>query len=362
MRLFSGILAASLVAGTAFAAQAQSLGEPVSIPTGWYMGAQWGANWLREQDLRTPAGDLSTDYDLGWGVLGQVGYDFGPLGFGRLRSEGELGWRQNGVDKLEGTSASGDINALSLMANLYYDIPTGTALTPYIGAGLGGVYVDVDGVSTPTLGPANHNSWKLGYQGIAGLAYALNENLSIKGDYRYFATEDVRFNVNGERVKLPYANHSVMVGFNWRFGAVQERPVEAAPAVAPAPAPAPAAPAPAPQVQQQRLPSSYMVFFDWDRSDITPEAREVIERAVQAAREGQTVRVELTGHADRSGPDAYNMRLSQRRAEAVKAVMEGLGVPGDAVGVVAKGESEPLVPTPDGVREPQNRRVEIVIP
>ena len=105
-----------------------------------------------------------------------------------------------------------------------------------------------------------------------------------------------------------------------------------------------------------------MVFFDFDRADLTDESRSIIARAAAAARNGQQVRVELTGHADRAGSDQYNLRLSQRRAEAVKAAMLQHGLPANAVATLAKGESNPLVATPDGVREPQNRRVEIMLP
>ena len=71
-------------------------------------------------------------------------------------------------------------------------------------------------------------------------------------------------------------------------------------------------------------------------------------------------RINLTGHADRAGSDAYNVRLSQRRAEAVKAELVRLGFNANDISVVAKGEADPLVPTADGVREPKNRRVEIL--
>lgn len=120
---------------------------------------------------------------------------------------------------------------------------------------------------------------------------------------------------------------------------------------------APAAPAPAPAA---RVPEqSSLVFFDWDRSDITPEAATVIRRAAETARNSGATRIEVVGHADRSGPDAYNMGLSQRRANAVRAVLVREGVPQNRITTAARGETQPLVPTPDGVREPQNRRAEI---
>ena len=75
----------------------------------------------------------------------------------------------------------------------------------------------------------------------------------------------------------------------------------------------------------------------------------------------QATRIEVAGHADRSGTPAYNQRLSQRRADAVAAELVARGVSRSEISVTAYGESRPLVPTADGVREPQNRRVEIVL-
>jgi len=107
---------------------------------------------------------------------------------------------------------------------------------------------------------------------------------------------------------------------------------------------------------------SYVVFFGWDSAELTPEARSVVQAAAQSARESRVTRIELTGHADRSGSDAYNMSLSQRRADAVKAELVRLGLAANQIGTAARGESQPLVPPADGVREPQNRRVQIVFP
>ena len=84
------------------------------------------------------------------------------------------------------------------------------------------------------------------------------------------------------------------------------------------------------------------------------------EAATNAGRVG-TTRIEIAGHADRSGTPQYNQALSERRAAAVAAELERRGIARSAMTVQAFGESRPLVPTADGVREPQNRRVEIVL-
>ncbi len=103
----------------------------------------------------------------------------------------------------------------------------------------------------------------------------------------------------------------------------------------------------------------YIVFFAWDKAEITPVARKIIAQVAADYEAGEAARLVLAGHADRSGPAAYNLELSKRRARAVAEVLAGMGVPETAMELVWYGETRPRVPTPDGVREPQNRRVEI---
>lgn len=107
------------------------------------------------------------------------------------------------------------------------------------------------------------------------------------------------------------------------------------------------------------MPGPFILFFDFDKSDITPEAASILDSAAQAYASTGQAKVVLAGHADKSGSDAYNQALSQRRADAARAYLSGKGVPDSAISTEAFGESRPLVETADGVREPQNRRVEI---
>jgi outer membrane protein OmpA-like peptidoglycan-associated protein len=120
-------------------------------------------------------------------------------------------------------------------------------------------------------------------------------------------------------------------------------------------------PPPQPQPQPAAQATSFMVFFDWDRSNLSAQAQSTIAQAANTFKQTGAARLTATGHADRSGPENYNMALSLRRANAVKDELVRDGVPAGAIQVIGKGESQPLVPTADGVREPQNRRVEIVI-
>ena len=107
-------------------------------------------------------------------------------------------------------------------------------------------------------------------------------------------------------------------------------------------------------------PKSYLVFFDFNKSDLTPQAVSIVDTAAKNAGPAKVTQLTVTGHTDTVGSDAYNMRLSRRRAESVATELEKDGVPSSEIEIVAKGKRDLLVPTADGVKEPQNRRVQIV--
>jgi OOP family OmpA-OmpF porin len=111
----------------------------------------------------------------------------------------------------------------------------------------------------------------------------------------------------------------------------------------------------------QANPNSYIVLFDFDKSNINKAGKAVIDQVLADAAKMGGVHISATGHADRSGPEDYNMALSLRRADSVREALIAGGVPADAITVAGRGESEPAVPTPDGVKEQANRRVEIVL-
>jgi OOP family OmpA-OmpF porin len=346
----TALLAATLLCSVSAAAVAQQT-------QGLYLGLGAGANFARDADVSGAGISTETEFDNGWAGLGTIGYGFGN----GLRLEFELGYRDNDIDNVRGvTGASGSVNVWSGMINALYDVPTGWAITPYVGAGIGYARVKADNVAVSGTAIMDDSDNVFAYQGILGAAYALTQNLKLGLDYRYFATLDPEFSTSvGTTVDSEYAAHTVMLGLRWEFGApARPQPAVAVPPPAPPPAPqaAPAPAAPAPGIQR-----SFLVFFDFDRSNITTEADRVIREAAANSKRGSVSRINVTGHADRSGSDRYNMALSMRRADAVKAVLVREGIPANQIAVVARGESQPLVPTADGVREPQNRRVEIVL-
>jgi len=109
------------------------------------------------------------------------------------------------------------------------------------------------------------------------------------------------------------------------------------------------------------MPNFERVFFDWNRSDINAETQAKIDNLVTHLKPETVIRIDATGHADKSGTLANNLIISRRRAEAVKKELMRQGVPEDWIKIAWKGETAPLVETPDGQRQRENRRVDIVI-
>jgi outer membrane protein OmpA-like peptidoglycan-associated protein len=122
---------------------------------------------------------------------------------------------------------------------------------------------------------------------------------------------------------------------------------------------APPPPPPPPPVACNKTP--YIVFFDWNRSDVTAEAASTLDATVATLRDCGNPSVTLDGYTDTSGTDAYNRGLSEQRAAGVRAYLVSHGVPDASISTQGYGETNLRVPTADGVRELQNRRVEITV-
>jgi OOP family OmpA-OmpF porin len=113
-------------------------------------------------------------------------------------------------------------------------------------------------------------------------------------------------------------------------------------------------------VQGRLYRDLFVIFFDWDSSAITPAAAAILDRVAIGYALVPHCAVWIYAHGDRSGPAAYNLALSRRRAEAVAAYLTPRGVIAE-IHFEPLGESRPIVNTPDGEREPQNRRAEIML-
>jgi outer membrane protein OmpA-like peptidoglycan-associated protein len=309
------LIAAAAIAAFPAVAQAQEAQTP-----GVYLGIEGGLNWMFNTKIFNVNTSTSTP---GWAAGGKVGYDFlGP----RVEIEGM--YRETPVrTNFAGTAINGNIGQASVMANVLYDFNAWGAFVPYIGAGAGVAFID-------SYWPIQNTQFA--YQGILGVGYNFSPNLRFSIDGRYFGTTNPGF------LGTTYSNNniSVIAGIQVKFGSSPTPP-----------------PPPPPMV----APPSFMVFFDWDRSNLSQQALTTIKQAADAFKTKGNARITATGHTDTSGPEAYNMALSLRRANTVKDALVREGVPAQAITVIGRGEAGLLVQTGDGVREPQNRRVEIVI-
>ena len=313
----------------------------------WYVGIDSGVVVVEDQDITFTPGNAGAasntvadvDYHKGWDGDANIGYDFG--GF---RLEAEAAYKRAEVD-LTKSGFGGSASALSFMVNGLLDFGPDDGLQGFVGGGVG--------VSRGKLANDLVNDTDTGFawQAIAGVRYPLTSHIDVSLKYRFFNQDDIKLTPAfttvggpaGSSVDTRLRTHSLLLGLAYNFGE---------------PAAPPPPPPPPPPVAECS-PGPYIVFFEWDKSDITPDAATILDNAVSAYSNCGSAQVMLAGYADRSGSASYNVGLSQRRADSVKAYVASKGIPDGVITTQAFGESNPRVETADGVRELQNRRVEI---
>ncbi len=317
----------------------------------WYIGVEGGAMIVEDfdVDIGSIQSAASVDTEYGFDVDGIIGYDFG--GF---RLEAEVGYREARLESVTDSTgteeAFGKASALSFMLNGMLDFGDDDSLNGFVGGGAGVARVKFsgDGLSDSDTGFA--------WQAIAGVRAPLTDNVDVGLKYRFFFNADnIDLIANGESLQTRWRSHSILGSLIYNFG---EKAEPMAPPPPPPPAPEPAPPPPPPPAAVCS-PGPYIVFFEWDKSDITPEAGSILDNAVTAYGDCGQAQVMLAGHADKSGTPKYNLGLSQRRNDAVQSYLTSKGIPGGVITTKAFGEGAPRVETADGVRELQNRRVEI---
>jgi len=351
----------ALAAATCLALPIVAHAQPV---TGPYVSLEGGTSILNPVDFNEGALGLTGKalFKDSYAGAGSLGYGFGN-GF-RVEISGDYLRNYDSKIDTDGGQAPlyGGHNTYGPMLNVLYDIPVGLPIFPYVGAGAGYQYVKLD--SYGKVGPLAFSGTKgsFAYDLIGGVSYpiAMVPGLSATLEYRFMMlTESVKFGESvlggvppgadaGSTIKFGQeSSHTFMAGVRYQ--------IFNPPPMAPAPAPAPvAAPAPAPA-------KTYLVFFDWDKSLLTPRATEIIAEAASDSHTTGTTTISVSGYTDTSGTPTYNQGLSERRAHAVAAQLVSDGVPTSEIEIHAYGETHLLVPTGPGVREPQNRRVEIVL-
>lgn len=354
-------------------------GPALAKDKSWYVGLEGGANLVQNElfDITSPGTPSAVVNDglrvrqkIGYDVGGNIGYDFGLF-----RAEFEVAYKDNTVNKIlveqnlpviqpGGVPPTGvypypggRARVLSFMANGLFDFGgEGHDVGGYIGGGAGIARVQHHRYELGNEGPdfINDSDTRFAWQALAGIYKPITDHVDVGLKYRFFNVANVNtYTTNGLLTETRYRSHSLMLTLAYNFFTPAPPPPPPAP-----PAPVVAPPLP-PCPPAAITPGPFLVFFDWDKSLITAEATQILDRAAeQYAATGQTS-VSIGGYTDKSGKDDYNVKLSQRRADAVKGYLATKGVPDTAMVTEAFGESRPLVDTADGVREPQNRRAEI---
>ncbi len=358
MKLRSALLASAMMALPLAAANAQAIDGP-------YIAGGVGVNAMQRESIKAatparpgiPGGSASGDVRVNLGPIAVISAGWG---FGNgLRAELEGDYRQNfGFSDPEGfggpASASGREQKTGVMVNALYDFVGMTPFVqPYIGAGVGYQSVLWQGVTATSLSgravTADSTSrGSFAYQAILGFAVPIPAapGLAFTAEYRFMGLAGNRQYPAGPPLGATFTstndfNHSVLFGLRYAFG------------VAPVPAPAPT---PVAEVGAK----TFLVFFDWDKADLTARSEAIVHDAAAYSTHAQYTRIDVNGNTDTSGTPQYNMGLSERRARVVAAELVRDGVPQSAIDMHAYGDTHLLVPTGPGVREPQNRRVEIV--
>ena len=347
---------------------------------GWYIGIEAGANWIGDTDYvfddgyggywdskefsalsMGPSSFDSFDFDTGWAALGTVGYGFEK----NWRVEFEVGYRSNDVEpyiagwapNAEAAMAmnqfpysirTAEFDEWTFMVNVVYDVPLTDKLDLNIGVGAGADFADFDDSSS-----VNDDDWNFAYQGIVGLSYALSDRLDLTLTYRYLNVDSPSFsgvhNVRNYKVTEQYdledvEKHSLTVGLRWDLHE-DEAPIVAPPPVLP---PQPAA-----------EPEQFVIFFGFNKCNITAEADAVLSEAASAAKTTGAASILIVGHTDTVGSNSYNQKLSDCRASAAKSGLVSKGINEGQISASGRGETELLVKTGDNVKEPQNRRATI---
>ncbi len=360
-----------------------------STITGPYIEGAGGYNLVQHQSVRVGDGEnihRSADGAFGKAHFGSGynGYFSAGYGFGNgFRAELEGNYNQTNITRLGGAyttdgnkKAHGKDQGYGMFANVLYDIDLAqfginVPVTPFVGLGAGYMWQHYGKVYNRAAGSnpmINGTQGSFAAQGIAGAAYDVPgvPGLALTAQYRFIGQAGSSGGVTNGRIYTKGSNGGDRVGFGTRYthqflfglryAFNNNPPAPPAPAAAPIVAPPPA-----------QVARTYLVFFDWGKADLTGRAREIVAQAAQASTHVQTTRIEVNGYADSSaahpGPrgERYNMHISLLRAKSVKAELIRMGVPGTAIDIRGFGDSHPLVATAKDTREPQNRRVEIIL-
>ncbi len=352
----------------------------------WYGGLEGAYSILSQEKAKGSVLDIQNRFNDGWAIGGIAGYDFG-----QWRLEGEIGRHFHNANRFAvgndnglGLGGLGNIDATSgksrltnYMMNAVFDFGdtyNSETIEPFIGAGLGVADMNLKNLSTASAAFVNDTDMVFAYQVFAGVRVPLAEDFEMSFKYRYLATADANMvDRIGNNFKASYDVHDFVIGVMYRFGGAQKKTVAEMPKpiAAPEPTPEPAPiveklaatpdPIPEPILPPVINRGPYVVYFDWNSSQITSEALAVIQEAVAESRKIKEITIMLAGHADRSGSDVYNNKLAMTRTDMVKKIFIDEGVDSANISIESFGEHKGKVATADGTKEAKNRYVTIIL-
>lgn len=421
MRIRRAAVGAALLLSLPLAATAQPGNGDNS---GNYIGVGLGWNWLHDNSVHRPPPPFT--------FRNSAGFDNGPAGmlsFGHLfpsgfRTELELAYRHNDFDSLYDIgnhyAARGSASSWALFYNALYDFQTGSAITPYIGLGIGAIRVSYNSAApfgrTASRAGARIDDADsgLGYQAIAGVRFALNDHLALTADYRYYdSIHQPKFHAEDSDtlVSADYAGNTLMVGLEFGFGGAAQPapPVEAPPPMPVQPRDSDndgvtddfdQCPNTPPGVQvdqngcsldrdndgvpnaQDQCPNTrpgvqvnYQgcevlqtrklsnLHFAFDSAKLTSEDQRYLDTEArkinQALDKYPRATVEIAGYTDSIGTEKYNQGLSQRRTDSVLDYLTGHGIDQGRIESHGYGEADPVASNDTKTGRAQNRRVEV---
>jgi len=357
------IIVSLLLASSALGASAHA------NETGPYVTIEGGLVKQEHSDVSSDGGFEHTNrFKTGWEAGAALGYDLGHF---RLEAEGFYARsllkeqdRPAGTPLPNGTYTRdnglyGRVTTWAVMGNALIGIGHWGGIKAYVGGGAGYARNKLS-ESVPFGVKLYDHSGGFAWQALAGVTAPISHNVDLGVKYRYFRPDGAdRFRAaDGTWRDARLRSHALLATLTLNFGGAAPEPEPEAAPPPPPPPPEPPLPPP-PPVAAVCNKGPFIVFFDWDKSDIAPEAASVLDNAVQAYGNCGNIGIMLAGHTDSSGSPRYNLGLSSRRDSAVQEYLTGHGVSAGVISSQAYGETTQRVPTADGVREVQNRRVEI---
>jgi len=307
----------------------------------WWKDTYWGFGGGYQFSPDKEVSFTTSKPDKGWIAKAEFGGNVSRA----WRNELELSHWSNDITPGPhvGTWIDGDYGVSVLAYNVIWDWNPGHSINPYVGVGAGPAFWTAQGNGAWHI---DDSGWALGGNFRAGLDWKIGDGTHLETEYRYSGLMNPKVRTpTGNRIE-DFINSSLMIGL--RF------PLEAA-------APPPPPPPPPPPAATTSTLGPFKVYFPWDKSSLTKEARATIDEVAAQVKSKKIQRVHIEGNTDTSGGDAYNQKLSDARSAAVRDALIADGVPASAIDTVGLGETNPAVKTGDSVKEPLNRNASITV-